>query len=76
MKRKSAKDISFLYQFAVWLNCLICSIALVIIGCMIGFENVFGNLIRSLQCVVLIGIILCLIIKYRRKEKRKKKTTV
>ena len=65
LKRKSAKDISFVYQFAVWLNALISLIALTIIGTMIGFQNVFGNIICSAECVVLVGIILCLILKYR-----------
>ena len=66
LKRKSAKDISFVYQFAVWLNALVSLIALTIIGSMIGFQNVFGHIVCSTECVVLVGIILFLIIKYRR----------
>jgi len=69
LKRKSAKDISFVYQFAVWLNALISLIALVIIGSMIGFQNVFGHIVCSTECTILVGIILCLIVKYRKYER-------
>mgnify|MGYP000406754584 CR=1 FL=1 len=67
LERKSAKDISFIYQFAVWLNALISLIALTIIGSMIGFQNVFGHIVCSAECTVLVGIILFLIVKYRRR---------
>ena len=66
LQRKTAKDISFIYQFAVWLNALISLIAFLIIGSMIGFENIFGNIIRAAECVILVGIILFLILKYRK----------
>lgn len=65
IKRRTAKDISFIYQFAVWLNALFTLTVLLIIGQMIGFENVFGQIFCSVECLVLVGIILYLIVKYR-----------
>ena len=65
IKRKSAEDISLIYQLAVWINAIVSLIALTIIGTMIGFEKVYGNIVCSLECTVLVGIIVFLIIKYR-----------
>jgi len=65
LKRKTAEDISLVYQLAVWINAVISLIALTIIGSMIGFEKVFGHVICSLECTILVGIIVFLILKYR-----------
>jgi len=65
IKRKTAKDISLLYQGAVWLNAVICFIVFFIIGLKIGFSKIYGNLICATECMILVGTIVVLICYYR-----------
>ena len=72
LKRKTAKDISLIYQSAVWLNATFCFIVFTLIGMKIGFDKIYGNIFCSLECFVLVGTIVFLICYYRWKEKREK----
>lgn len=68
LKRKSAKDISLLYQGAVWLNAVICFVVFLLVARKIGFDKMFGNLICALECIILVGTIVVLIVYYRHRE--------
>jgi len=72
LKRKTAEDISLIYQGAVWLSALISLIVFIMIGQMIGFEKIYGNIVCSSECVILVGIIVFLIIKYRYLNKNRR----
>ena len=72
LKRKTAKDISLIYQSAVCLNATFCFIVFTLIGMKIGFDKIYGNIFCSLECFVLVGTIVFLICYYRWKEKRKR----
>lgn len=71
IKRKTARDISLIYQGAVWLNATFCLIVFTLIGLKIGFNKIYGNIFCALECFVLVGTIVILICYYRMKEKRK-----
>jgi len=73
LKRKTAKDISLIYQSAVWLNATFCFIVFTLIGMKIGFDKIYGNIFCSLECLVLVGTIVFLICYYRWKEKRERR---
>jgi len=74
LKRKTAKDISLIYQSAVWLNATFCFIVFTLIGMKIGFDKIYGNIFCSLECFVLVGTIVFLICYYRWKEKRERRS--
>ena len=74
LKRKTAKDISLIYQSAVWLNATFCFIVFTLIGTKIGFDKIYGNIFCSLECFVLVGTIVFLICYYRWKEKRERRS--
>ena len=63
-KKEISRGHFLIYQLAVWINAVVSLIALTIIGIMIGFEKVYGNIVCSLECTILVGIIVFLIIKY------------
>ena len=69
IKRKTAKDISLIYQGAVWLNATFCLIVFVLIGFRIGFEKIYGNIFCALECFILVGTIVVLICYYRIKAR-------
>ncbi|OYT41406.1 MAG: hypothetical protein B6U78_02970 [Candidatus Aenigmarchaeota archaeon ex4484_224] len=74
LKRKTAKDISLIYQSAVWLNATFCFIVFTLIGMKIGFDKIYGNIFCSLECFILVGTIVFLICYYRWKEKRERRS--
>ena len=71
LKRKTAKDISLLYQGAVWVNAVVCFLVFLIIGLKIGFSRIYGNLLCATECMVLVGTIVVLICYYRWRERNK-----
>lgn len=71
LRRKSAKDISLLYQGAVFANAVVCFVVFLTIGFKIGFSKIFGNLICASECMILVGTIVVLICYYRWRERKK-----
>jgi len=61
-KKKSAEDISFLYQFIIWINAWIMLAHFTIIRDIVG---IYCNA----ACIVLVGLILAHIVYYRWKAK-------
>jgi uncharacterized protein with PQ loop repeat len=57
-KKKSAEDISFLYQLIVWINAWIMLVHFIIVWDIVG---IYCNA----ACIILVGLILAHIIYYR-----------
>ena len=64
LKTKTGLGLSFAYQLCVWINAVIGFIVALLIILALGFWQGYGQLLCSIECIVLVGIILLLKRKY------------
>lgn len=67
-RTRYAEDISLLYQFCVWFKAWFSFVCLIIIGSLLGWQYVYGQLICAAECCVVVGIIVGMIVRLRREQ--------
>ena len=71
LKTKTGLGLSFIYQFCVWINAVIGLIVAILIILALGFWQGYGQLLCSIECIVLVGTILFLKMKYDKGREEK-----